>query len=330
MLSPKSLARSAVAIALGFAVAGPASATVFSGTVYYTLYSGGQNVWRIGYTYNDATQSFGLGSPTNITSTNGADGIIFAPNGNLLIGGQGSGNVYEVNPASGALVHLQHTSTDSYHLALDPSGNAVYTSTFMGALQTLSMPIGSGVVTTGISGDEGGITQVAFGNGGSVFYVNGNPNGGGNVGTINLGTGVTSRLYAGVAPAHGLIYDPFTSLMTMFGAGRTGTMSAADGSGLLTSGAVFGVGDFDQGAVDGFGHALVAGSNAITFIDYHLSHDITNPDYTVSVGGFGAIDDLAPLTGPGSNPNPTPEPGILAMLGLGLGGLFTLRRRTSA
>lgn len=328
MQYPKAFARAALAAALGIAVAAPASAAVFSGNLYYTLFSGGPNVWRVGYSYNDATQSFALGSPANVASTFGADGIIFAPNGNLLIGGQNSGNVYEVNPVSGALVHVQHTSTDSYHLALDPNGGAVYTSTFMGPLQTLSMPIGSAVATTAISGDDGGITQVAFGTGAAVFYVNGNPNGGGNLGTIDLSSGVTTRIHSGVAPAHGLIYDPYTQLMTMFGAGQTGTMSAADGSGLLTSGAIFGVNDFDQGAVDGLGHALVAGAGAITFIDYHLSHDVTNPDYTVSIGGFDAIDDVAPLAGPGSNPNPAPEPGMLTLLGLGLGGVAMLRRRS--
>ena len=94
----------------------------------------------------------------------------------------------------------------------------------------------------------------------------------------------------------------------------------------MTSGpGVFQVGDFDQGAVDGFGHALVAGSNSITFIDYHLSGDITHPDFTTSIGGFGAIDDVAPLTGPGSNP--TPEPGTLLLLAAGIAGLAAARRK---
>jgi len=310
---------------------GQVSATVFTGTVYYTYFTGGQNVWRVGYSYNDATNAFALNTPQNVASTNGADGIIFAPNGNLLVGGQGSGNVYEVNPATGAVVHTQNTGTPSFHLTLDPNGNTVYTSDFGGRLNKVAIPIGSGNTPRSISGDETGITQVAFGLGDTVFYVQGNPNGFGNLGTIDLATGVTDRLHTSVQPAHGLIFDPFTDLITMFGAGATGTMNATDGSGLLTSGSIYGVGDFDQGAIDGFGHALVAGSGAITFIDYHLSGDITDPDFVTNVfsaGGvsFNNIDDVAPLVGPGSNPNPVPEPGTLLLLGLGIAGLVASRR----
>ncbi|SBT10073.1 exported hypothetical protein [Candidatus Accumulibacter aalborgensis] len=318
------------AVAVSSALAGTAQATVFSGDLYYTYYSGPpNNVDKIGFSYDDTTHVASLGVPTPIASTPGADGIIFAPNGHLLVGGQGSGSVYEVT-TGGSTLASQPTGAPSYHLTLDPNNLTVYTSDFGGALKKLSLPIGSGVVTTPITGDETGVTQVAFGTGGAVFYVQGSPNGFGNLGTIDLGTGATSRLYSAVQPAHGLIYDPFTGLMTMFGRGETGTMSAVNGLGLLTSAEVYGVSDFDQGAVDGFGHALVAGSNAITFIDYSVSHDITHPNYVANFFGFDFIDDVAPLVGPGSNPNPTPEPASLALLGLGLAGLAGSRGRKSA
>lgn len=319
--------------AMAVLLAGPAKADTFAGTVYYTYYTGGANVWKVNFSYNDATATASLNSPVHVATTNGADGIIFAPNGNLLIGGQGSGNVYEVNPITGSLINTQATNTASYHLTLDPNLGTVYTSSFGGPLQVLNLPVGSGYSTRSITGNESGVTQVAFGTGGSVFYVNGNPNGFGNIGTVNLATGVTTRLYSGVQAAHGVIYDPFTGKMTFFGAGKTATMNAADGSGLVSSDLEYGVGDFDQGAVDGMGHALVAGSGQLTFIDYSVSHDITNPDHVFNFSGvegisFSGIDDVAPLVGPGAPPTgDAPEPASLALLGLGAGMLSLIRRR---
>src|SRR5215471_6489027 len=73
--------------------------TVFTGTLYYTNFNGGPNVNKLSYTYNGTTHSLMLGAPTNIASANGADGIIFAPNGDLLVGGQGNPVVHEYTTA---------------------------------------------------------------------------------------------------------------------------------------------------------------------------------------------------------------------------------------
>lgn len=298
-----------------------AQATVFDGTLLYTLFTGGPNVNKIDYSYDDTTNTFTLGSTVNIASTPGADGIIFAPNGNLLIGGQGTGNVFEVDPDTGVIVDTQPTGAPSFHLTT--RAGLIYTSDFGGALKTIDFPMTT-VTTTPISGDDTGVTQIAFDAIGASYYVNGSPNGGGNIGTIDLVTGLTTRLHTGVESAHGMIYDPFTDLITLFGAGKTGTL---DSTGVLKQAATDFTCDFDQGAVDGLGHALVAGCSSITFIDYSISGDITAPDHVIVVGGFGGIDDVAPLIGEGAPPIDVPEP---ETLGLMLGSLLVLgfiRRR---
>ena len=281
-------------------------------------------MWSIPYSYDQTTQSLTLGSSTNVASLPGADGIIFTPNGNLLVGGQGSGQVYEIKTngtfVASAAPGSPGQDQSSYHLALDPSGTKFYTSDFRGPLDTVPLPLAQGS-TTFVTGGDTGVTQVAFAPNGNVFYVNGSPNGFGNLGLINISTGVTTQLYSGVQPAHGLIYDPFTGLITFFGAGETGTMNQ-NGGNLMTSSSF--TCDFDQGSVDGHGHALVAGCGALTFIDYSISHDITHPDKVIVTGGFGNIDDTAPLAGLGSQ---TPEPSSLLLLGTGVAGLAGMLKR---
>src|SRR5215469_14071038 len=119
MLAKPTLMVCSVAAALA-ALSTAAQAADFTGTLDYTLFTGGVNVWHVSFDYNDVTHVATLGTPTSIASSNGADGIIFAPNGNLLIGGQTSDNVYEYTTA-GMLVATQNTGTPNYHLTLNPA-----------------------------------------------------------------------------------------------------------------------------------------------------------------------------------------------------------------
>jgi hypothetical protein len=332
----KTVSRSLFVAALAIIAAVPAQATVFKGDLFFTRFSGGVNVSTIPFTYDDdnggPTKLFSLGSEVGIAATNGADGIIFSPNGNLLIGGQCSGLVHEVTKA-GAVVGSSSAQGCSFHLTLDAGGEKVWTSSFGGDIVEVPLPIdGTAGTLHDVTGDDGGLTQIAFnGDASKAFYVNGQPNGGGNVGIIDLSTFVTTRIHTGVTAAHGLIYDPFTDLMTLFGAGQVGTLSAADGLGLKTGSiaAITGVCDFDQGAVDGKGHALVAGCGGITLIDYRVSGDITAPDFAATIFGFSNIDDVAPLVGLGAPPTGASEPATLGIVGLGLLAAAWARRSRS-
>ncbi len=299
------------------------SATPAAGDVFYTLFTGGVNVWRVSYSYDGTTAT--LGTPTAIVAAPGADGIIFAPSGNLLIGGAGSARVYEYT-TGGTLVGSGSAGAPSFHLALDPSGTKVWTSNFGGSLADLPLgPIADAGPLHTVTGSDSGVTQLAFAPSGKVFYVNSFPNGFGNVGVIDLATFVTTSFAIGVESAHGMLYDSFTGLMTLFGAGKVGTFDPTLASPVISESVDLAC-DFDQGSVDGLGHALVAGCGGITFIDYSVSGDITAPNHVQFFGGFIGIDDVAPLSGLGSI-TPAPEPASTLLAALGLACLLASSRR---
>src|SRR5208337_5291500 len=78
-------------------VATTAHAGAVSGTLFYTEFAppGNNPIGEINYNFDGVSTVTYTGN-TTIAHTNGADGIIFAPDGNLLIGGQTTGNIYEV------------------------------------------------------------------------------------------------------------------------------------------------------------------------------------------------------------------------------------------
>src|SRR5690242_8391445 len=110
-----------------------AQATVFNGTAYYTDFTnGGVNTFN--YSYDNVSHTFTTSGLTHVITLPGADGIIFAPNGNLLVGGQGANQVFNVDKAAATFTSAL-AGTPSFHLALAPNGLSVYTSTFQGPLQ---------------------------------------------------------------------------------------------------------------------------------------------------------------------------------------------------
>jgi hypothetical protein len=122
--------------------------------------------------------------------------------------------------------------------------------------------------------------------------------------------------------AHGLAYDSFTGDLFLMG---DSTITQFDPiTGTIVGQRVFAGLNFDQGTVDGKGHLFVADNGGnLLFMDYGLTGDIDDLSNPVVIRFLAsALDDVAPLSGPGSR---VPEPGTLALLGLG--AIAAIRRR---
>lgn len=318
------------------------------GTLYYTLFEGSPNVYKATYNY-DGT-SFTMGTPTAILSLpQGADGIIKAPNGDLLIGGQQENRVYQYNLASGTLVASPLTdssdSEGSYHLSLSNDGTRVFTSDAYGGSTGALMEMAidsSGLVTEGtrraiLFGTDRKVNNVLWvpplpcpgaavciGTG-MYYYINDDhDNGRGSFGSINIpnwSSLTTSTIFSGYDSVHSLAWDPFTNRITFFGKGNVGIWDPIGAPAAPTQKIL--AADFDQGVLDGQGHALIAGAGAITFVDYSATGDITSPlNPLFAINGLGNIDDVLADFQQGAE---TPEPGTLLLTGgavlLGLGKL---------
>src|SRR3569623_1873874 len=78
----------------GVAMAG----TPTSGDLYFTRYQGAPpNVAKVSFNYDGTTAT--LGPEVAVAQVNGADGIIFAPNGDRMVGGEGANVVHQITTA---------------------------------------------------------------------------------------------------------------------------------------------------------------------------------------------------------------------------------------
>jgi len=322
----------AAAAAATLFVASAAYAGPVDVPLYYTTFNGGQNVWRVQGTYTGngtaGNGTFTLGGDINIASTGGADGIVLNPNnGQLLVGGQGNA-IHQVNPLTGTFTTAA-PGVATFHLAVDPGKNVVWASSIPGSLASVPInPFGAAGTVKALSGDDTAITSLAFAPNGTVYYTNAGSGGFGNFGTIDLGTGVTTRLLSGVAAAHGMVYDPFSSTLVLGGSDHITQIS------LLTNTILHDLivpgNTFDQGAVDGQGHVFWADNGGkFFFLDYSTTNDVSSAaNFSSDLFFKSALDDIAPLIGAGgTNPIPEPETYALMLAGLGLLGAVARRRK---
>jgi uncharacterized repeat protein (TIGR01451 family) len=270
-------------------------------TQFGTGSAGGLSQAAIGYDGSSLT----LGTPTSIDPTLSGDGLIFLPNGNLLVGGP---SVSEVDPTTGAVLGTINTPGD--HLTLDPSGTRVWTSDqgspgiagHTGPLVEIPLaPFGTSI-THALHGDDGGLTHLAFIPDGTVYYTDSTPQGGGSFGVIDLSTFTTKRLVSHLPAAHGLSYDPYTGDLIMVGASSVTQFDPRTQT--IVSERDFPNQAFvlDQGAVDGKGHLYAADNTGhLIFIDYSATGLIGDArDFVTTPFVATDLDDVAPLSGVGS------------------------------
>ncbi len=243
-----------------------------------------------------------LGKPSLVTHPPGADGILFATDGRILVGGQNSGDVFSINPADESVTTLPSGVNGSFHLALSPDGRVVYTSGEPGPLAAVPLdPPGAGNAVA-LHGDDSLVTGMAFAPNGQAIYTSSPPSGIGDVGILDLRTGTTHRLLSGVG-AHGVFYDPETQSYLVVGGDTVLQLPVSDPGRVVSELIVRGA-EFDQGSATGRGQLLLASNDGtLVLVDYSGTKrvgDTSNP--VIQRRLVPNLDDVAPLVGPGGRP----------------------------
>jgi hypothetical protein len=313
-----------------------AQAGTITGTLYYTTFAGGTNVHSVNYSYNGT--SIVYSSNVGITGVTGADGILFAPDGNLLVAGQGANHITELTTA-GVVLGTVAAGTGSYHMALSSdASNATLFNLWNGPGSGGSDPISAVTLTGGsIVGAASGVPYTIVGTGShdvrglvydpanSTWYYGTAPDGAaGDFGTVSFsGTTATLTLIASGKFAHGLTYDSFAS--TIIFSSQNVITQYNPGTGTFTDLPSIPDGNYDQSAVDGNGHLFVASNSGdLVFVDYS-SGGFASPVFTDAQFLAASLDDIAPLSGSGSST--VPEPASFLLLGTGLAGVLAMRRK---
>ncbi|MEZ6191398.1 MAG: hypothetical protein R3C45_08930 [Phycisphaerales bacterium] len=182
------------------------------------------NVRSVTLDWDDTTDTLTVGTPTDIATTPGADGILFGPDGDLLVGGQ-TNEVHKVDPSDGSFTTAAlPAGAESFHLAMDPGLNKLWTSDQPDdQITEVSLNFGSTIVSHAVTGDT--VTQIGFApqltaaNPNLAYYTNSDRNGVGNFGILDMssGTFVATPKIVGQAGAHSFAYDAATGDVILFG-----------------------------------------------------------------------------------------------------------------
>jgi hypothetical protein len=295
--------------------------TAVSGELFYTTYDP-PAVKKVRFDYDSS--GFRIGDRVLIANLPGADGIVFAPTGKLIVGGGATGMVFQVDPESGAVESVKSGNPHAYHVSVDPSGTRVWTAGIPGVLSEVPLqPFADGTPRP-LTGDDPLVTSVGFALGKS-FYTSSDANGGGSFGRIDLTARRTERLMTDLRGAHGIAFDEFTASLFLFGSFSILQIDSGSPTVISSQRNVLGM-RFDQGTVDGRGHLFVADNGGrLVFVDYSATRKVGDDRNRVETRFLDpGLDDLAPLTGPGARPDAEAESRTPLYLLLGIAFVVVL------
>jgi hypothetical protein len=325
------LAFAAAAIGMALTcVTTQAGTTPTSGTLYFTTYNGPDRVHDVTFSFNGA--SFGLGSVANIVGGNGigADGLVFTGDNNLAVGGQGN-SVYKVDPNGvNPTTSVNAGGTSAYHMMVSPNGT-IWSSGIPGTPASYNANLtvnGTPHVIHDAAGNVVNLDTISWATAdpNQAFYTSSGPAGDGTFGRLDLSTMIASPLLLNLPAAHGMTFDPYTGDLVLFGANHVTQIDPTTGA-IIHDATLSASETFDQGTSDGKGHLFIASNSGdLLFLDITTGKNVAAPDFSSTQFLMTALDDVAPLSGGGSQTVPDAGSTALLLL-LSVVGLGTLRIR---
>lgn len=256
-------------------------------------------------TYSLSGSKLVIGLPKVVASLPGADGLAWTSDGDLLVGGEGSGLLSKVHLADGSVQSAPAGVAAAEQVNIWPDGTHAYTAGLPGDLASVPLkPLGPGTKIP-LTGDDTAVTAIGFTPKGT-FYTTGDRKGNGNFGQFDVATGTTRRTLPGLRGAHGFIFDPFTGDIFLVGSFVIEQVDPANPSRVLSELDVPGM-VFDQGLADGHGHLLVTSNTSdIVYINYAATRLVVNAKVVKSTAYIDANLDAVAIA-----------PSLLAAGGIG-------------
>ena len=276
-----------------------------------------------------------LGQTQAIAQVPAADGVAVLPSGNLLVGGQftgdvpgstadnfvpgGTANVYDVNPQSGQYRSIPAGTPSAFMIGISPNDNLAYLGTFgnrsqgkigVVGLQPTVHPVGTITVNggPGVAAPDPNVDAIAFANG-QAYYTSSLPDAPGDFGTINLQTGQETQLLTNVPAAHGMVFDPYSGMLVLTGMNEIAQINPQNPTQIASSTTVALTGPnpyfnvFDLPWADGQGQLFAAANNGqLVFLNYAKSGLVGSASTVQTVTVDTYLDDVVGVLGPSTTP----------------------------